>query len=69
MAGKKTISATITIIVLFTISIWGCSDSSDSTTEPGLALNNCTSCHFDADQLVATAEAEEDPGSENPGEG
>ena len=41
----------------------------ESPTESTLALNNCTSCHLNQDQLVATAAPDDDSGGENSGEG
>lgn len=57
------------LVIIATALFAGCSKKDEGPSGPTLALNNCTSCHMDADELVATAEPVEDPGGENPGEG
>ena len=69
MIVRKILQTAAVGLLLVTTVLVGCSDDGDKSTDPGLALNNCVSCHIDADQLVATASLEDDPGHGTPGEG
>ncbi len=69
MAVRKILGTAALGLLLITTVLVGCSDDGDKSTNPGLALNNCVSCHLDADQLVATASPEDEPGHGTPGEG
>ena len=69
MVVRKILGTAALGFVWIAVSLFGCSDGGDKSTNPGLVLNNCVSCHLDADQLVATADPEDDPGHGTPGEG
>ena len=69
MVVRKILGTAVLGLLLITTLLAGCSDDGDKFTDPELALNNCVSCHLDADQLVATADPEDDPGHGTPGEG
>ncbi|MFO7769050.1 MAG: hypothetical protein R6W82_08890 [bacterium] len=57
--------------LLLALNLAACSSDSEGPTESELLLgmNNCTGCHLDADQLVATAAHEEEDEDEEAGEG
>ena len=68
MSRKRLYYIPILLAMMAGISLMACSED-EGPSEPSLALNNCTSCHLDAERLVATAEPEEGNGEEDAGEG
>jgi len=57
--------------LLLALNLAACSSDDEGPTDSELLLsqNNCTACHLDADQLVATASEDDDGTGETPGEG